>query len=208
MGNPDPVGKLGTSPPTRSAAPSLERLDGLQLDVMLSTMLEARTPVGPKAHPLYQGLVRYTNKATREYELGRAAIEEWVDPDRPSTRLSPFLRASDHFETCIGATAKAVRYAQRLRTVGIPIDKALLPPTEREDRIRRIRDDSEHVYEHLVRGEEVGTHAVVAHDLGVSFGDTAVSYEELTWTITNLDTVVRNLMSAGAVEHGNVPERT
>ena len=65
---------------------------------------------------LFMNFSRLTDKALREYDAARPSCWTIIPPHDGELRISPYLRAIDHMENCVGAAARAVLNARRSGT--------------------------------------------------------------------------------------------
>jgi len=164
-------------PPQVSDMPDLSGLYSKNiLPWILNITIRAQ---GSTTHPLVAytaGYVRLVDKAVREYELSRHALEEFVDGGAES--LSPYFRAADHLENCLNATRRAIRYARRIRRDpdGLRVEKHEVPMKGEEGRVAAFRNATEHAEQQLGDGtlQEGEATILMLHQGSFSLGN----YEE------------------------------
>jgi hypothetical protein len=108
-----------------------------------------RTMVG-----LFMNFSRLTDKALREYDAARGELLLYVSPHDGPLRTTPYLRAIDHMENCVGAAHRAVLNARALRANKIGRAARPLTPGQ-EQRLAYLRHAVEHSDEKL-RGKQHG----------------------------------------------------
>jgi hypothetical protein len=134
--------------------PSLDELSPL---ATVNLLLRELVGLGPFNGDLlgrrhFINLVRVTEKALREYQFGHVACEEFR-ADGSAGRFSPYFRAIDNFESCIGAIYRSLLYLERLRRLGVSV----LPFTASglsaaTASVRAMRDRIEHGDQDIAQG--------------------------------------------------------
>jgi hypothetical protein len=176
-------------PPQVSDMPDLSGLYSKNiLPWILNITLRAQ---GPTSHPSVAytaGYVRLVDKAVREYELSRHALEEFVDGGAES--LSPYFRAADHLENCLNATRRAIRYAHRIRRDpdALHVEKHELPIKGEEGRVAAFRNATEHAEQQLADGtlQEGEATILMIHQGSFSLGNYEESFRWLAELLTEL----------------------
>lgn len=132
--------------------PSVDHLSNKGiLNVLLDRSLSgqpAGIPGGWSLVALFTNFVRLTDKALREYDAARAEVMLYLEPF-DGMRTSPYIRAVDHMENCVGATHRAVLNAMALRAQGIGKKAPELTPRQHE-RLRSVRHAIEHSDERIL----------------------------------------------------------
>jgi hypothetical protein len=102
--------------------PSVDHLSNKSsLNVLLDRALSGQLAGVPRDMTLiglFTNFARLTDKALREYDAARAELLLYLEPSE-GLRTSPYLRAIDHMENCIGAAHRAVLNATALRENGV-----------------------------------------------------------------------------------------
>src|SRR4051794_29779901 len=90
-------------PPARNLMPVLEHLDSKNiLNVVLNELVGDRGVPGMLGRQLSKHLARLTDKTILSYEAARTELDKYVDQSASGAfKLSPLIRAIDHFETTI-----------------------------------------------------------------------------------------------------------
>jgi len=135
------------------AIPSVDHLSNKGvLNVLLDrsfSSLPAGLPPDRTTFGLFMNFSRLTDKALREYDAARAELLDYVSPHNGVLRITPYLRAIDHMENCVGAAARAVLNAKALRDNKIGRSGPRL--TDRQDRrLAYLRNAIEHSDEKLL----------------------------------------------------------
>ena len=135
------------------AIPSVDHLSNKGvLNVLLDrsfSSLPAGLPPDRTMFGLFMNFSRLTDKALREYDAARAELLDYVSPHNGVLRITPYLRAIDHMENCVGAAARAVLNAKALRDNKIGRSGPRL--TDRQDRrLAYLRNAIEHSDEKLL----------------------------------------------------------
>lgn len=136
--------------------PSVDHLSNMgSLNVVLDRAFNG-VPVGiPPNHAaigLFMTFVRLTDKALREYDAARAELSLYVIP-YDGLRTSPYLRAIDHFENCVGALHRAVLSSKQLRLGGVGRSAPRLTARQ-EDRLAHLRNAFEHSDEKIIGAQK------------------------------------------------------
>jgi hypothetical protein len=132
--------------------PSVDHLSNKSsLNVLLDRALSGQLAGVPRDMTLiglFTNFARLTDKALREYDAARAELLLYLEPSE-GLRTSPYLRAIDHMENCIGAAHRAVLNATALRENGVGRGAPRLTAL-REERLRNVRHAVEHADEKLL----------------------------------------------------------
>jgi hypothetical protein len=144
---------------TRLHAPSVDHLSNHgSLNVLLDRTLAglpANLTAERSAVGLFTNFVRLVDKALREYDAARTELYNYVEPTSV-LRVSPYLRAIDHMENCVGATHRAALNARALREM--KIGRAARRLTERqEQRLGSVRHAIEHSDEKILGRRKIRT---------------------------------------------------
>jgi hypothetical protein len=102
-----------------------------------------RTMVG-----LFMNFSRLADKALREYDAARTELLLYVSP-HDGLRASPYVRAIDHMENCVGAAHRAVLNARALQANKIGQGAPRLTKRQ-EQRLAYLRNTIEHSDEKLL----------------------------------------------------------
>ena len=134
------------------AIPSVDHLSNKgTLNVLLDRTLSglpAGLPPDRTMFGLFMNFCRLTDKALREYDAARAELLDYAAPHDGELRTSPYLRAIDHMENCVGAAARAVLNAKALRDNMIGRSGPRLTPRQ-DQRLAYLRNAIEHSDEKL-----------------------------------------------------------
>ncbi|MGZ4531166.1 MAG: hypothetical protein ACXVXP_02310 [Mycobacteriaceae bacterium] len=106
-------------------------------------------PQSPSALGLLSNFVRLVDKSLREYDAARAELTVYVEPHEGTLRTSPYIRAVDHMENCVGATHRSVLNAKALRELGVGRGAPRLTDRQ-ESRLAHVRHAIEHSDEKLL----------------------------------------------------------
>ena len=148
--------------------PAADHLPSASVNTGLAVLLGA-VPPDIKADRrflwTYVHLVRVTDKAIREYNSARdatlkaAAITFSSDPVPPgelANKAHYVMLGTDHLETCLDATHRAVEAVALLRTKGIGTS-AKIPDPDAVDRLKNIRDAMQHALDRLIAPRTIAT---------------------------------------------------
>lgn len=105
-------------------------------------------------HGLFVNLVRLCDKAANEYDAARTACQDFAD-NLGTGRISPYFRASDHFENSINALHRALLHADKIRSArDLPdVDRTVWRSLrDATIRLNDIRDAIEHTEARLCDG--------------------------------------------------------
>jgi len=169
--------------PTTCEVPDLAELrSNLVAEALLSKLFHsAGEDDSPSIRALRWGYLRLVDKCTFEYSLGRRRIELFVQGGSED-----LIRAANHFETCIGSMARAVRYLEAFQNdLGVPTD---VPVLNHADRIRLMRNAIEHTDEDIVQ-RKIGPgdpHILQLKQDEMTLRSVNISYEELASWIRDL----------------------
>jgi hypothetical protein len=138
---------------------------------------------------VFVNFCRLTDKALMEYEAARKDLGRYVAGAGSSL---PYLRAIDHFETCIDAAQRAVRYRKELRALivgrGAPVPTAI-----QDKRLKEIGDAVGHTDDRLLKASSAPhrppikpgqAFALFPTNTRVIIGDHALTYRQLASVIT------------------------
>ena len=134
----------------------LPAVDHLSNNRSLNVVLDRTIGGGPTGFPqsrsalgLLSNFVRLVDKSLREYDAARAELMSYVEPHKGSLRTSPYIRAVDHMENCVGATHRSVLNARALRELGVGGGAPKLTARQ-EARLAHVRNAVEHSDEKLL----------------------------------------------------------
>ena len=89
----------------------LPPVDHLSNNGSLNVVLDRTLGGGPPGFPqsrsalgLLSNFVRLVDKSLREYDAARAELIFYVEPHEGTLRTSPYIRAVDQMENCVGVT--------------------------------------------------------------------------------------------------------
>ena len=154
-------GVTDTSQATRLPPPVLPPVDHLPSVMLQRTILVALNAIPDelKTHGIrwtYVHMVRLTEKAIREYNAARNAYAEADSIDESEEGDSVWVRkahlagcGTDHLDTCVDATHRAITAAKRLFGKGIG-SAADLPDQDASNRLNAIRDAMQHADDRLM----------------------------------------------------------
>lgn len=183
MSNPETANEL--------QMPSLSGLDAnLRAKRLLGRIMGIHGPPTTRGLQIADGFVRLVEKTIIEYESTRRELISFMT-DGVTTN---YLRAQDHFETCLQSLHRAILYLDRLRRLGFQrTDGTPFVPRQRDlevlnestrARVRQIRDACEHLDKDIITGR-IPEDAEVAIHLGWQCANLAsleICYEEIsTW---------------------------
>ncbi len=136
------------------AMPSVDHMSNTgSLNVLLDRSLSGKLtglPPDRSLIGLFTNFVRLADKALREYDAARAELTLVVTPSPyDGLRTSPYLRAIDHMENCVGAIHRAVLNAQALQANRIGRRGPRLTVLQ-EQRLRSTRHAIEHSDEKIL----------------------------------------------------------
>lgn len=141
--------------PRRSTMPDLSGLHRQNLlTALLAHVFNSAGPKEFKSRALYLGFVRLVDKSLEDYELSRQSFNGYVaETDRRN--LSLLVRGCGHMENCVVSVQRTYRFADAMAKIAefrsYFQSASALHPTARE-RVRRIRNASEHMDERVVNG--------------------------------------------------------
>lgn len=175
--------------------PSLADLDAsLRGKRLIGRIMGIHGPPTARGLQIADGYVRLLEKTVLEYEAARRELLSFFH----EKVLDNYLRAQDHFETCIQSLHRAILYLNRLRGLGFrgPDGTAFIPrPRDLTvlseaviKRVRVFRDASEHLDEDII-SSRIPEDAEVAIHLGwnnASLVGFTISYEEIAKWIRQL----------------------
>jgi hypothetical protein len=173
--------------------PSLSDLDpSLRGKRLLGRIMGVHGPSTPRGLQIADGYVRLVEKTLLEYESARKEMLSFM----ADGALDSYLRAQDHFETCVQSLHRAIIYLDRLRRMGLRRSDGthFVPrPSELEvlnqgviRQVRDIRDACEHLDEDIINGKILEDAEVAVH-LGwkcASLADKDICYHDISrWII-------------------------
>lgn len=176
----------GRWPPKRCEMPDLSgEPDKKILDHLLNVFFRGAGPKDWRAAVFSRNFVRLCDLATREYELARASLVEQVNT--PNNVMSPLFRAVGHFEQCLFALRRALRFARHKKGPKLhPSDVLSKIVTKR---LRDIRDAIEHTDERI-RKDQISENEpimLVVKSDSVELGWNEIYYNELAEWIRALN---------------------
>lgn len=185
----DVLAKSEDFPPRRSGMPDLSNLYATNvLPMILNMTFRGMAPTSHPALAYTSGFVRLVDKAVREYELARLAFEQYLASGADT--LSPYFKAADHLENCLGSARRAIRYARRIRRdpSAAGIDKQDMPTEADERRVARFRNAAEHADEQVADGTLQAGDPIITmmHDTTFVLGAAEESYEWLAHLLGKL----------------------
>jgi hypothetical protein len=134
----------------------LPSVDHLSNNGSLNVVLDRTLGGGPTGFPqhrsalgLLSNFVRLVDKSLREYDAARAELALYVEPHAGTLRTSPYIRAVDHMENCVGAAHRSVLNAKALRELGLGRGAPRLTELQ-EARLGHVRNAIEHSDEKLL----------------------------------------------------------
>lgn len=139
-----------------SGMPELKLQGSLRSKRHLGYVLGVNSPKELKGRRVVDGVIRLADKACLEYMASRDTMAKFLEQGY----ADDLFRAQDHFESCIIALHRAIRFLERLRKMGYKLsDGTPLVPKPREfellhesamSKIRRFRDTIEHIEERII----------------------------------------------------------
>lgn len=140
--------------------PNLSDLDSsLRGKRLLGRIMGVHGPATPCGLQIADGYVRLVEKTIFEYESARKEMQSFM----ANGVLEHYLRAQDHFETCVQSLHRTIIYLDRLRRMGLRQSNGtpFVPrPSELEvlnqgviKQVREIRDACEHLDEDIINGK-------------------------------------------------------
>ncbi|MDQ3953328.1 MAG: hypothetical protein M3279_10270 [Actinomycetota bacterium] len=177
------------------------------LPLILNITLRAQSTTNHPSLAYTAAYVRLVDKAVREYEFARRALEEFVETG--SEHLTPYFRAADHLENALNSLRRAIRHARRIRRDrdALRVEKAELPTQDDEDCIAAFRNAAEHADEQVATGTLAEGDAIILtlQDSTFSIGTVEASYEWLAQLLTKLHVLSSRV--AGVVAKAATRER-
>jgi hypothetical protein len=166
--------------------------------------LPAGLPPDRTMFGLFMNFLRLTDKALREYDAARAELLLYVSPHDGELRVSPYLRAVDHMENCVGAATRAVLNAKALRDNKIGRSGPRL--TDRQDqRLTYLRNVIEHSDEKLLGlkkfknsppFDKVDPYSLRLANTSMVIGKNVLTYKELVSIMTKCHTTIEVIRKA------------
>ena len=152
---------------------------------LLNAAFIVRLPSKDKA--LLFNLVRRVEGAYTTYNLARTALVEYISS--PQNTISPYFRALLHYEVCIAQTYQGAELLSKVNETNVfeKGDGSLL------ERIHKIYVDSKHMDEMIDGGKtpNKATAAIWLTNEGIESARSAITYEELASTLSNLNNVAK-----------------
>jgi hypothetical protein len=117
-----------------------------------------------------------------------------------------FLRAVGHMEVCVTATARALRYVERLHgrpdAAELRVPKlSKIAPNDLAQRIRSVRNAIEHSYDDINedrKNDVVGDYALDLNEDNLAIGEWRIGYDELAVCLRSLCELSRRLVPPAA----------
>lgn len=189
--------------PRRSSMPDLSGLfRKAMLTLLLTRVFQNAGAQGHLPRAFQTNLVRLTDKALEDYELARAAFEEYVT--RANNNVwSPLFRATGHMENCFSSLERALRLARRLledpETAQAVANFGVLAPEVRRS-IGTIRNAMEHIDDRLLRGQIRDGDLIMLHlgEDAVQLQEQSIRYQELAAWLTELHGLAERMAHFGA----------
>jgi hypothetical protein len=144
------------------------RLEAAMPPLKLDTMLRSKRELGhilgvhgprePRGKQIVDGLVRLVDKCGLEYIAAREMLVKFL----ADGSVMHYHRAQDHFESCVQALHRAIKYLERLRALGYSNNGVPLVPRPRDlevirdstkSSVREFRDFVEHIEDDIVQGK-------------------------------------------------------
>jgi hypothetical protein len=186
--------------PAPKRIPPLDELDSKRILALMVRAMSGSQPFVADAlgYQHFVNLVRVTDKAVREYELGRQAAEEFVEGMLHGT-FSPYFKAIDHFENCVGAAYRAILYIDRLRRLGAETDIETTLLLKVRAKFGVIRGRIEHNDEDIAQGKvkRGSPPFLVLEATGLRFGEERLDYVDLATQVRRITNIVAKLMLQG-----------
>ena len=164
------------------------------LNVLLDRTLSGIPPGLPPDRTmigLFMNFCRLTDKALREYDAARAELLLFISP-HDGLRTSPYLRAIDHMENCVGAAHRAVLNARALQANKIGRAGPRLTQLQ-EQRLAFLRNAVEHSDEKLLGMQKfknsppfdkLDPYSLRLANTSMVIGKNALPYKELVSAMT------------------------
>ncbi len=175
--------------------PGLSDLDSsLRGKRLLGRIMGVHGPSTPRGLQIADGYVRLVEKTLLEYECARKEMHSFM----ADSALDRYLRAQDHFESCVQSLHRAITYLDRLRRMGLRRSDGtpFIPrPSELEilnqsvvRQVREVRDACEHLDADIINAK-ISEDAEVAIHLGwksATLADKSICYHDISRWITQL----------------------
>jgi hypothetical protein len=145
-------------------------------------------------------LCRLIDKAIREYEDARAALEDWL-PTNPARKEYPeydLMRCVDAFENCVDSIKRASRLAEKLKTKGVVTSGDLRSISAAMKQVHRIRNFVEHGEGDLAGAANLERIQVVPAEDAVEASErdgtlVQLTYADLAHTIRTFDVLAKRI---------------
>jgi hypothetical protein len=190
--------------------PELRSLSELELDAanwlsefLLNHFLRFR--LAPRERQFRFALIRRTAAAIAEYELGRTALEEYLDGTARQL-VSPYFRALRHFEAAAASTYQALSLGSSLIERARPLFDKQKDGNSDFARLERVYVHSKHA-DQLFDSKQVNrdlTLTVWLTTEGLKCAQAVVTFAELTDMLVMLGRVARDLVDPSRLSRDEV----
>lgn len=179
--NPEGVARFSAS------MPELQLQGSLRSKRSIGYFLEVNSPKETKGKRIVDGVIRLADKSALEYQAARSSMLSYLE----KSYADDLYRAQDHFESCVHALHRGIKFLGRLRSIGYRLangDALVRRPREWEvlkeptkKTIRDFRDTLEHVEEFIIN-ESIPDDRPAAIHLGwerATINDKTIEYKDL-----------------------------
>jgi hypothetical protein len=152
---------------------------------LLNVFFTGGGPSDYQAAAFSRNFIRLCDQATKEYELARQALMEQVST--PNNVMSPLFQAAGHFEQCISAIRRAIRFSRHKKGPRLPRTEVLSDRVEKK--LRDMRDAIEHTDSRIRKGQIVDGDPIMlmVKSDSIELGGVEIYYDELARWIKQLN---------------------